>query len=157
VGVDAVGSFGAAPAPAAGGAAFAGIGKRTWSVDVEGRADASAQLTRGDGTGVRSSLLLGLLVPCAHVGLFVGCPVLALGELAGEGIKVGSPNRAATFYAAAGLRAGFEAALTALLAVRLHTDIVAPLVKTTLEDRGQDIWTTPAVTMAAGLGVLGRF
>jgi hypothetical protein len=156
-GADVTGDLGAAPSVAAGAGVFVGVGRRFWSVDVEGRVDLPAQLLRPDGTGVRSSLMVGMLVPCFHADLFVGCSVVAMGALQGEGVNVGSPAQGATFYAAAGLRAGFEAPLSARLAIRLHTDLMAPLTRTTLSDRAQDVWTTPALYVATGVGVLGHF
>ena len=53
LGIDAIGSLGAAPSAAFGGSLLVGLGYRTWSIDLEGRADLPAEKLRGDGTGVR--------------------------------------------------------------------------------------------------------
>jgi hypothetical protein len=151
------GALGAAPGASLGFVARAGVGQRTWSVDLEGRADLPSKTTRADGTGVRASLLLAEVVPCLHAGVFVACPIVAVGALNGEGINVGTPQRAATVYASAGLRAGLEVPIVSKLAATFHTDLVAPITRTTLSDRGVEVWTTPALYAGTGLGVLGRF
>ena len=79
------------------------------------------------------------------------------GTLRGEGVSVGTPQRAATPYVAVGARIGLEWGVSQGLAVRLHTDLLAPVTPTTLSDRDQEVWTTPAISAAAGVGLLGRF
>lgn len=155
-GLDVVGSLGAAPAAVLGGALVLGVGTSAWSLDLEGRVDLPRERTQ-DGIGVRSSLVLGLVVPCMRLAPFVICPLAALGALRGEGIKVAEPRRDATFYSAFGLRAGLEAPLGGTLFARLHTEFLAPVTPTTLKVHGSTVWETPAASGSAGLGLMGCF
>jgi hypothetical protein len=157
MGLEGVGSVGAAPSASGGMAAFVGIERARWSLDLEARADVPEGTLRADGTGARSSLFVGTLAPCMRSGPFAGCPLLSMGALSGEGTSDG--QGATTFYSAAGLRGAFEAPLPTVadLRLRVHADGFAPLVRTTLRDRGEDVWTTPALFATAGVGLVGRF
>jgi hypothetical protein len=157
VGFDTVATVGAAPAPAFGVAAFVGLQRRWVSLDLEGRADLPASTMRDDGTGVRSSLLLGTLSPCAHAGVVALCAVGSVGALRGQGIGAGSPERDATAYVAFGPRAAVEVPVAEAVVVRSHVDAVVPVTQTTLRSRGVEYWTTPPVYLALAVGAFGRF
>lgn len=155
LGADAIGSVGAAPAPALGLGAFAGLGRGALSLDFEVRADLPASITRDDGTGVRSSLVLGTVAPCGHLHVLALCVLGSAGALHGEGLNVGTPERDVTFYAAAGARAAVELTLSRTVFARMRADALAPLTRTTLKNRGSEYWSSPPVTgaLALGLGV----
>jgi hypothetical protein len=157
VGAEGLAVVGAAPAPAAGLAAFVGIGRGKLSLDLEARADLPASLTRTDGTGVTSSLLVANLVPCGHVGIATFCALASAGALHGEGSNVGTPDRQVTFYAAAGARGGLELPLARAIVARVHIDVLLPMTRTTLKSRGLEYWTTPPVSGVLALGLFAHF
>lgn len=148
-------SAGAGPAPAFGVTAFAGAGRGPWSIDLEGRADLRSSLEGRDGTSVGSSLLIGLLAPCRHVKRIRLCVLAAAGALHGDGRGAGAPDRDSTFYAAAGVRVGAELPIVAPLDLRLHLDPMATLTPTSLAVAGTTLWSTPPVSVAVGLDLLG--
>ncbi len=157
VGAEALAVVGAAPAPNAGIAAFIGLGRGKLSLDLEARADLPASLTRADGTGVSSSLLVANLVPCGHFGIASICALASAGALHGEASNVGSPDRQVTFYAAAGARGGLEVPLAGAVVARAHADLLLPVTRTTLRGRGEEYWTTPPVSALLALGLFARF
>lgn len=157
VGAEALASVGAAPGPAMGVVGFIGVGRGVLSIDLEARADFPASAMRSDGTGVRSSLLVGTVAPCGHFGIAALCALASAGALHGEGLNVGTPERHATFYAAAGARAGIEIALARALLARVHADALLPLTRTTLKNRGVEYWTSPPVAGVLALGLMGHF
>jgi hypothetical protein len=125
---------------------------RSFSLALEGRAD--PRLGGADapaGGRVDATLLLALLAPCAHLKVVLACALVAAGALQGEGIGLASPNRQTTFYAAAGARLGVELPLPHRLSVGLHLDGLAPLVRTTLQVDGRDVWVTPPFSGALGV------
>jgi hypothetical protein len=113
---------GAAPAPGIGFVATAGLGLSAYSVNLEARADLPASVTRSDGSGVRSSLVLGSFVPCRHFEIVALCAVLSAGALHGEGLNVGLPDRTTTFYGAGGLRSGVEIPVARHFHLGIHGD-----------------------------------
>ncbi len=151
-------SVGAAPAVAAGVAAFVGLARARWAVDLEGRVDLPASSKAGDGSAVRSSLSVGGVVPCYAAGIFRACAVGLFGVLRGEGIGVAGRDRDQTFYAAAGTRLEVAPSIGAGFVVRAHADGLAPLVHTKLRvlDR-EAVWTTPPVFLTVGLGLAKNF
>ncbi|MDF2693701.1 MAG: hypothetical protein K0S65_2084 [Labilithrix sp.] len=157
VGAEGLAAVGAAPATAAGIAAFVGIGRGKLSLDLEARADFPASLTRGDGTGVSSSLLVANLAPCGHLAIAMFCALASAGALHGEGLNVGAPDRKVTFYAAAGARAGLELPLTRAVFARVHADVLLPMTRTTLRSRGVEYWTTSPISGVLALGLFARF
>jgi hypothetical protein len=88
--------------------------------------------------------VLATLAPCFHKSIFLGCALVSLGALEGEG-DVAHPHRATTVYANAGARAGVEVPIVKPLSVRLAGDVDATLTRTTLHLDGRAAWTTPPV------------
>jgi hypothetical protein len=137
-----------------------GIGARSWSVDFEGRVDFPASTWRGDGggaLGVRSSLTLGMLIPCARSGIARLCAIAAAGALSGEGLGVNTNDRATTFYAAGGVRLGAEIPVWRRLAYAARADLMAPITRTTLRDYGEAVWTTPPLSAVMSMGLVVDF
>jgi hypothetical protein len=109
---------------------------------------------------VRTSLLAGDLVPCAHFGMrfgqWYGCGVLALGAVQGE-IVGASPSRQSTFHAMLGPRLGLSIPLVRWLSLDGHVDAAYALTRTTLRASGSDVWATSAASGLVGIGLVGRF
>ncbi len=154
-------AYGAAPDLTAGLTAGVGMRLPTWSLSVEGRADLEARRAGTLGGEVKSSLLLGSLVPCLHHDPFVACVVGSIGAMRGAGAGVDVASTDTTFYAAVGPRVGLEADLAAwggaTFVLRGFVDVLATLVRTTLRIQAVDVWTTPPVAVLAGLALVGRF
>jgi len=151
-------SLGAGPAIDAGFAVQIGLRSGMVSLGLEGRGDLPASATElPTGGGVQSSLLLAALVPCIHYRVARGCAVAGAGELYGSGIHVDQPHDQHTFYAAAGARAGIELHLAGRLSLDVHVDLLGTLTRTTLRLANMDVWTTPPVSAALGVGVVGNF
>ncbi len=148
-------SVGTAPAPAIGLLVGVGFERHWWSASAEFRADLPATATV-DSLGVRTSLLAGNVVPCAHFGKAYACGVLTLGVVQGEIIDA-SPSRQSTFHAMIGPRIGLAIPIAAWLSVGGHLDASYALTRTTLRASGTDVWATSTVSGLAGIGLLGRF
>jgi hypothetical protein len=147
-------SLGATPTANVGLTASAGARLRIASLALEGRADfpvASSAVTGGG--AISASLLVASLVPCVHLGLAQACLLGTVGALRGEGEGVSDPRRDTRLYAAAGGRIGVEVPLGRLVALRAHADLLAPVTQVTYQVNDRDVWTTPPVSAALGLGI----
>ncbi|MBX3260550.1 MAG: hypothetical protein KF782_12725 [Labilithrix sp.] len=149
------GSIGSAPRPAAGLLLGAGAERRGWSLGAELRIDLPSSDTSG-ALRARTALTAGNLVPCGHVWRAYLCGALTLGVLRGE-VLGASPSRRETFHATLGPRAGVALPLAAWLALDAHVDGAFALTSTSLRVGDADVWTTPAVSGLAAIGLLGRF
>jgi hypothetical protein len=156
LGMAALLSTGSAPSPAAGFTIFAGARRGPWSVGLGGRADLPASDTFASG-GVRTSLRVGELVPCAHLGVGFGCAVLGLGAISAEGFSVPAARHLSAFYAHAGARLGAEVPVVSGFALRASVDLLAPITRTTVAIGNEDAFTTPVVSLTGGLGLVVLF
>ena len=93
------------------------------------------------------------MIPCWRPGIFGLCLVGAGGALEGSASGLPGVAHTATPFAAVGGRTFADWQLTRLMALTAQLELLAPLVKTTLEVGGQGAWTTPALTAALTLGV----
>jgi len=157
MGTDASVSFGATPGTSFAPALFAGVGFARLSLDVEGTAHLAASANAASGGSVSASLLLASFAPCFHGGTVVGCALLGVGRLSGAGGGVDEPASGASTYANAGGRVGAEVPLSGRFSLRIHGDLLFPLVSTKLRLRGVEVWGTPPVTAALGAGILAHF
>jgi len=152
-------SVGAGPAPVFGAAIFGGVRLPSWSLDLEGRADLPGTVERTRGVELGSSILVASVVPCLHGGRVAGCLLATAGALRGEVIDGGAAQQDVTFYAAVGGRFGLELPLSGAgpegLAIRPHLDVAAPLTPTTLSVGGASAWSSPPITGALGIDLLG--
>src|SRR5262249_14914545 len=103
------------------------------------------------------SLLVGSLVPCLHRGVFAGCGLITGGALRGGGQGLADQQQVTAPFFALGLRGMVEVPLAGVVHGAIHTDLLAPLVQTTLRVSGQEVWTSPAVSGAVGLAVGAHF
>jgi hypothetical protein len=117
-------------------------------IDLEGQYYAPSSL-EGDGGSIQASLLVGTLAPCVRYWLAVACVDLSLGQLQGSGTGFGRPHDGNTFYAAAGVRGGFEVPLGRTFALRLMVEGQAPLRPTQLDANNSPLWTTPSFAFFA--------
>ena len=89
--------------------------------------------------------------------VFIGCALVSAGALRGSGEDIDREASDTTFYAAAGARAGAELPLSALVAVRVHLDLVGVLTRTTLRISERSVWTTEPVFASLGVAGVLRF
>ena len=143
---------GASPAPAVGGAAFAGLRWRAFSVDLGVRADLPASHGTEQGGLVRTSLAAVVLAPCAHLGPAFACIAGALGSVTTSATEVSAPKSSAGIFAAAGPRLGAAIPLSADVDLRAYGD--AWLVLTPYELRLNDRAVFSSSTVAGSLTVV---
>ncbi len=154
-------AFGVTPGTSLAPGVFAGIGRGSVSLDLEGRAHLpsvvpATSASAPSGGSVSASLLIATLVPCFHVRIVMGCALAGIGSLSGTGRGVDVPSKDATLYANAGVRAGAEFPIFGPISARIYGDFLVPLIATNLALRGAEVWSTPSVTGALGAGLLGH-
>ncbi|MEZ4220664.1 MAG: hypothetical protein R3B13_07015 [Polyangiaceae bacterium] len=149
-------ALGVAPAVAPGVWVAGGIGKRAYSLDLEGRATFAVDHQVSNGT-VSASLLAVSLVPCLRFDWLHACPTGTVGALQGSGQNVDRPKKATTLYAAAGARAGIEVPSKGPFSFVLDASLDANLTRTTLRIDGREAWSSPSLAAAVSAGARGHF
>ncbi len=155
-GVDLGGAVALVPGPVFLGTGALGVGYGPASLDLEAMATfaSTASAPKGD---VSASLLVISLAPCFHTGVAMGCALVGMGQLYGQGEGVTSPRSDGSLYANAGARLGLEFPLASKMSLRVRVDGLVPLTHTRLELNGSEVWSTPPVAVTAGAGVLFHF
>ena len=149
-------AVGAAPLVSGGVTLAAGMRYDRYSLDVEGRFDFTTRKSYAEGTGETALRILDL-VPCVHFGPVVGCALGGAGVLSADGSDLMSAQHGSALYASVGVRGGVELPIAPHVAIRGLVDVQAPLTRTTLTIGTTDVWTTPPVNLALGIGILGHF
>ncbi len=147
-GAGVLGAAGAAPDVSFGLLLGVEVGRPSWSVGLEGRADLPASARLAGGGAVSTSLLQARILPCLRWSPLFACAALAGGALSGASVGVARPAHVTTPYVSAGLRGGAELALTRRFRLRGQLDLDAPLTRTTLRVNGAPVWTTPPLSGA---------
>lgn len=163
-GIGLLGSVGSAPAPNMGLSLFA-EGRYAWvSLGLEGRLDLPSAASVDHGVAastaspqVSSWLLVGELRACGHLRGAFGCVLGMAGEIHATGIDVSSPREAGALYGAAGLRAGYDYAVTPRFAVRGQIEGDVPLTRYALSVGGVETFRYAPITGNLGLLALVRF
>ena len=152
-GLSLLGCVGCAPSVNTGGAVFFGIAKGRFGIDVEARGDLPASAQAPSGRQVDSALVLGELFPHARFG-----PVRA-GILGAAGALFGDSEgqRQVSTWAAAGARLGLEWPTESMFFVRTTLDGLFVLSRVSLRVDGRELWSTPVLVGALGLGAGLRF
>lgn len=136
-----------------------GIGAR-WralSLTIEGRIDAPASTAARGGGEVSSWLLLGALVPCAHLGPLFGCGVVQVGSAQTTGGGVPQSRTESLGWRAAGGRLGLLFPLGKDLHLRFQADVLADLERMTLELNGNPAWQAPPLAVSGAAEVVAHF
>lgn len=151
-----LGGLGSAPSANVGFMAGMAARRRDLSLGVEGRVDlpASASLRVGESS---ASLLVGSVVPCLHVGMVAACALATAGALHGAGHGLVNSRTVTVPYLGFGVRLAAAIPVTARLCITAHGDVTAPVTKTALTVDGSEVWSTPAVALALGLGIAAIF
>jgi len=153
VGAELTSGMGTAPALAFGLALSVGLRRGVGSLAVEGRYDLPASMSVAGGGDVRTSLLLGSLVGCAHRRALFGCAIGSAGALSGNGVDLAAPRNGTGFYASAGARVGAEIPLRGRWFFRPRLDVLAVLARPQLQVDGVTRWVAPPLSVVAGAGL----
>lgn len=153
VGAELTSGMGTAPALAFGLALSVGLRRGAGSLAVEGRYDLPASMSVAGGGDVRTSLLLGSLVGCAHRRALFGCAIGSAGALNGNGVDLPAPRTETGFYASAGARLGAEIPLWGRWFFRPRVDFLAALARPQLQVDGVTRWVAPPFSVVAGAGL----
>jgi hypothetical protein len=130
-----------------------GFAIRRWSAAVELRGDlpGSADI---DGGRVSASTMAVFVVPCVHHRLVAFCALAGAGgqEVAGSGYVLARSSWVP--YAAAGARIELELAVSRVMALLLHVDVLAPLTRAELyvgTERPQRVYRSEPISSSFGL------
>jgi hypothetical protein len=151
-------AVGSAPSVAGGVTLQGRLQWRSLSVGLEGRVDLPAYRDVSGGQ-VSSSLLLAGVLGCYHYRWVAGCALVMAGALRAAGHDIPNAESSTLAYVAGGVRLGVEVPLFSILALRVHSDLVVPFTRITLRetDTRTEIWSTPSLSGAFGLAVVGAF
>jgi len=158
VGAGALGALGALPHPSLGATASVGVARGRASLAMELRFDAPTTLATPAGEA-RLWAATGWLVPCARRSWLAGCALVGAGLQHGTGVGVVDARSGSSAWFGAGLRAAFRAALWERTALVFHADLlfVPSRIATRLGQPPVEIWRTPLVSGALGVGVIHDF
>lgn len=144
------------PAPDLGLSGHLRLRRGDLSISAELRAHlpSTAELPWGR---ARSTLLLGLLSPCAHRGALSACALVAAGRLDTAAEQITHPSRVTLPLMAVGARATGELVLGHRLSLLGHLDVLARLTSVRLLVNDQVGWASPPVAGAAGMALVFHF
>ena len=159
--------FATAPRLAFGLSTNLGFRVAWFSLDLEGRWDPPAASTVS-GAEVRTSRLVGALVPCGHVRDIAGCLLAEVDSLwatvTGSRINGGTQSESykmvderAHIYGTVGGRLSLEVEIAPRLALRPALDLVVPMRRPSLHIAGVSRWEGSDVSGRVGLGLLASF
>jgi hypothetical protein len=147
------GTVDAAPGPTFGFMGRVGFAVHRWSAAVELRGDlpGSADI---DGGRVSASTMAAFVVPCVHHRLVAFCALAGAGgqEVAGSGYVLARDSWVP--YAAVGGRIELELAVSRVMALLLHVDVLAPLTRAELyvgTERPQRVYRSEPISSSFGL------
>jgi hypothetical protein len=144
-------AFGVAPSASAGGQLFLGLRYQTISFELDTQANLPVTLHQTDGSGFSASSLGETLALCGHLDQFALCPLAELSLLRIRGFGVDEAHSPTSFRAGAGLRAAFEAPLSAQFALRMRADGVRSLASRTVSLNAVPVWETPGFALTCGI------
>lgn len=104
-----------------------------------------------------ASLLTGALTPCLTTGTLAGCGLVTLGAMNTRGESIPNASSQSSFYAALGTRFEYTPVLFDDFQLLTQIDALKPLTPVSLRAHGEEVWHTPFLTFAAGLGLRWRF
>jgi hypothetical protein len=152
-GLSLLGCVGCAPSVNAGGSVFFGLAKGRFGIDVGARGDLPASAQASSGREVSSALVVGELFPHARFGPLRPGILGDVGALFGDS----EGQRQVSTWAAAGARVGLELPSNSMFFVRANVDGLFVLSRVSLRVDGRELWSTPVLVAAFGLGAGLRF
>jgi hypothetical protein len=157
VGIGVLGTTGSEPNATLGMSVFGGARWRWMSATLDARADLPGTTQGPNGGTVEAQLLVGSIVPCAHLSVFASCILVSAGILHASGANVSAPDSRDLFYLGLGARLGLEVPVGRSLVVPIFAEARAPLTRPTLHIADGEAWRAPALTAAAELGLKWHF
>lgn len=156
LGIAALGSYGATPGIAFGGALRGAIVRGHFSLGLEARVDAPTSSSKAPtGGAVKAWLAQSTLLGCGRVAIVVGCGFVSAGPLVATGI-VATPHTAVLPYVAVGPRLGVEWPLGARFRVEGFTQAGFALARRALQIDGNDAYRQPIAAFSVGAAVSMR-
>ncbi|MEO6600055.1 MAG: hypothetical protein ABIQ16_09305 [Polyangiaceae bacterium] len=152
----AFGALGVAPARAVGVRAGLGV-RREWFQLVAEFVDQFPAERTANGGSVRAALYAGSLAPCVAKSWLAACALLNVGVLHSEGRGIPYPATNRSLYAALGARLEATPQLVGHLRLLLNADALRALTPITLRLHGEEVWKTPFVSLALGVGLALQF
>jgi len=149
--------LGTAPALAFGWRLGFDLGRSGYRLGAEFSQQLPASKDLPEGGSARASLLSGTLAPCLASATLAGCGLLSLGALQTRGEGIENPVSDSTFYAAIGARLEYSPRLAGQLRLLTQLDALKPLTPVSLHVQGEEVWHTPFLAFAAGIGLRLRF
>jgi hypothetical protein len=149
--------IGTAPALAFGWRLGFDLGRNGYRFAAEFSQQLPASKQLPEGGHARASLLSGTLAPCLASATLAGCGLLSLGSLRARGEDIENPASHSTFYAAIGARLEYSPKLTGQLRLLTQIDALKPLTPVSMQVVGEEVWHTPFLTFAAGIGLRLHF
>ena len=141
-------ALGDAPDASVGLSAQVGIRWPSVSVTLEGRGNMPA-----DDQDLSTSRIAGLVVPCGHVWILVGCVVGTVGrQHASNEMDDGN-----AWYGGVGGRGGIEVPFAGSFAVRLTGDVVGTTPSASVKVGDSERWDTPTVSAVFSAGIMAEF
>ena len=147
------GTVDAAPGPTFGFMGRVGFALRRWSLAAELRGDLPGSASVDGGT-VTASTMAAFLVPCVSHRVVAFCLLGGGGEqeVAGSGFLLSRSSWVP--YVAVGARIELELAVTRVMAILLHVDLMAPITRAELyvgTERPQRVYRSAPVSSSFGL------
>jgi len=105
----------------------------------------------------RVSLLGGTVAPCFVRNILAGCAVVTLGALQTHGEDIQYATGRTVFYAALGGRIELAPILSRTVRLIAQVDASKPITPVSLHVNNSEVWHTPFLTAAVGVGVRLRF
>jgi hypothetical protein len=155
LGVGGFGSVGSLPQVSGGPFVLGRARLGRWSLDLEARAEVP-ETTAVPSAGARERTWSwgGSIAPCFHAWAFAFCATASTNRIHAEGVGVTSPTPQDAQVVALGARTAAEWPVAGSVSLQVRADGSVPLARTRLVLNGVDAWTSPAVSVAVGLGVL---
>jgi len=133
------------------------LGRSSYRIGAEFVHQLPASKELAEGGHARVSLLGGTAVPCFVRAILAGCAVLTLGALQTSGEDIPQASGRSLFYAALGGRIELAPILSRNLRLVAQVDASKPLTPVSLHVLGAEVWHTPFLTAAVGVGIRLRF
>ena len=149
VGAGVVGSMNTTPMLAAGFELLSRVSRGAFSLGLEARLDLPRAQTI-EGGAIEGGLATATVPACARAGVLEGCALLTGGVERGTGAGYFDARQATVPYAAAGARGALEWPL-ARVALRLHADVAAQLVRPLFLIGNHAVWSAPAIAVLVGV------
>jgi hypothetical protein len=148
-------SVGLLPKPSPGVVVEGGVRRGPLVVRVEGRGDLPVASDPVSGVRARASYLGGALVPCYAFSRLALCAVASFGRVVAESEGVTPAQQGGAFFVGVGLRPILEVPIATPVRLVLTAEGLLALTKTRLVVRGEEVWSSSAVsaTLGAGLAV----